>query len=130
MPDSLCQQFAQTLGGSVMESKDGSCTVVRTRNLNINILGRSAHTGLTLAAMFSYESMDNQGRTLNLGETVILPDEINPFISVLRSHGIMITALHNHWLYDNPRIMYIHFESVEEPLAFARKVADAFRVLK
>lgn len=130
MPITLCQQFAQTLNGNIMDSKVGSCTVIKTRdNLKINILGRPSTSGLTLAAMFSYESMDRQGRTLNLGETVILPSEIYKFSSLLESQGITITALHNHWLFDNPRIMYIHFESIEPPLSFAMKVANAFRTL-
>ncbi|EDU37409.1 hypothetical protein CLOSPO_03578 [Clostridium sporogenes ATCC 15579] len=80
--------------------------------------------------MFSFESPDNQGRTLNLGETVILQEEINRFISILRENGILVTALHNHWLFDEPRLMYIHFESIDRPLNFARKVAEALKVLR
>jgi hypothetical protein len=79
--------------------------------------------------MFSFEAPDSQGRTLNLGETVILPREINPFIDVLRSHGIIVTALHNHWLFEKPRLMYIHFEAIDNPLSFARNVAEAFETL-
>lgn len=130
MPNTLCQEFAQILNGSIMDSKKGSCTVIRSRdNLKIKILGRPSTSGLTLAAMFSYESMDQQGRTLNLGETVILPSEIYNFSAALVSQGITVTALHNHWLFDNPRIMYIHFESIEQPLSFAKKVAKAFTTL-
>ena len=80
--------------------------------------------------MFSFESPDNQGRTLNLGETVILQEEINRFISILRENGILVTALHNHWLFDEPIIMYIHFESIDRTLNFARKVAEALEVLR
>jgi hypothetical protein len=36
---------------------------------------------------------------------------------------------HNHWLFDQPRLMYIHFESLENPIRFARKVKDALNVL-
>ncbi|MDP4178346.1 MAG: DUF1259 domain-containing protein [Bacillota bacterium] len=130
MPETLCQQFAQILNSSIMDSKKGSCTVIHPRdNLKINISGRPSTSGLTLAAMFSYESMDEQGRTLNLGETVILPKEIYQFSASLESQGITVTALHNHWLFDNPRIMYIHFESIEPPLHFAMKVANAFKTL-
>ncbi|URZ04255.1 hypothetical protein CLAUR_043430 [Clostridium felsineum] len=41
MPDNLCRQFAQILNSNIMDSKDGSCSVIRLRdNLKINILGR------------------------------------------------------------------------------------------
>jgi hypothetical protein len=65
-----------------------------------------------------------------LGETVILPEEVNEFMTILRRNRIIVTALHNHWLFEEPRLMYIHFESVDEPLEFARKVAEALRVLR
>jgi hypothetical protein len=124
----LCQRFAEILGGNILESRDGLCAVARRRNIRVEIAGRPTQSPLVLDALFSFESMDRQGRTLNLGETVILQDEINPFISVLRELGISVTALHNHWLFDQPRLMYIHFFSIEDPITFARKVAQAFRV--
>lgn len=122
----VCRDFARILGSTVMTSTDTSCVVSRIRDINVTILGRTSQSPLTLAAMFSYESIDEQGRALNLGETVILPREINTFIDSLRDSGITVTALHNHWLFEKPRLMYIHFESIDDPLSFARKVADAF----
>ena len=129
MPSSLCRTFASTLGGTA-EVVNGVCTVTRIRsNLKPLIQGRKTNSALALAALFSFESFDSRGNALNLGETVILQEEINPFISELRNRGIEVTAVHNHWLFDNPRLMYIHFKSVEPPLTFANKVAAAFKVL-
>lgn len=129
MPNNICRDFARTLGGTVMSSSVNSCVVSRMRDIDVTIMGRPSQSPLTLAAMFSYESPDSQGRTLNLGETVILPREVNPFIDVLRSHDIIVTALHNHWLFERPRLMYIHFEAIDNPLSFARNVAEAFETL-
>lgn len=112
----MCKGMWMLLRSSLTKFIFAASTVIRTRNLRVNILGRPSRSGLTLAAMFSYESQDAQGRTLNLGETVILSEEIPKFMSILRQHGIIVTALHNHWLYEQPRLMYIHFESVGLPL--------------
>jgi hypothetical protein len=128
-PGPLCRRFARILGATP-EIVNGVCVATRIRNLNVTIMGRRSRSPLTLAALFSFESLDRQGRALNLGETVILQEEINPFISALRRRGITVTALHNHWLFDQPRTFYIHFQSVENPIVFARKVAEAFRVLR
>ncbi|WP_276354368.1 DUF1259 domain-containing protein [Cohnella caldifontis] len=129
IPSPLCQQFARILGGTA-EVANGVCTVTRLRdNLRPLIEGRRTNSILALAAFFSFEDLDNRGNALNLGETVILQEEINPFISALRAQGIEVTALHNHWLFDDPRLMFIHFKSVEPPLSFAVKAANAFRVL-
>lgn len=126
----LCNEFARILGADILDSTNDLCVVTFNRNIRAEILGRPTRSPLALAALFSFESEDRQGRTLNLGETVILQDEINPFISILREHDILVTAFHNHWLFDSPRLMYIHFESIDNPLAFARKVADVLRVLR
>ncbi|MFA7746463.1 DUF1259 domain-containing protein, partial [Salinicoccus roseus] len=64
-----------------------------------------------------------------LGETVLLQVEVNPLMSELRKFGIIVTAVHNHWLFDKPRLMFMHFESIDKPLNFARKVREALRVL-
>lgn len=122
-----CREFAGILGGMILSAEP--CTVLRLRNISVEIMGRQTHSSLALGALFSFESPDAEGRTLNLRETVILQEEINPFITVLRERDLLVTALHNHWLFDDPRLFYIHFDSIDLPLSFARKVAEAFSVL-
>ena len=126
----LCQRFANILNASILTSEEDLCVVTFNRDIEAEIAGRPTRSPLALAALFSFESMDNRGRTLNLGETVILQREINPFITALREREIEVTALHNHWLFDRPRLFYIHFFSIEDPITFARKVAEALRVLR
>ena len=125
-----CNRFAEILGAEILSTENNVCTVTFMRDIDAEILGRRTRSPLALAALFSFESPDTNDRTLNLGETVILQNEINDFISALRERGILVTALHNHWLFDDPRLMYIHFESIDRPLDFARKVAEALKVLR
>lgn len=125
----LCQRFATILRAEPMII-NGVCTASSVRN-NIRpfILGKRSRSFLTIPQAFSFESIGRDGRALCLGETVILTAEINPFISRLRRHGIIVTALHNHWLFTNPNLWYIHFEQTARPLNFARDVRDALNVL-
>lgn len=125
----LCRQFASILRAQPMII-NGVCTASSVRN-NIRplILGKRSRSFLTIPQAFSFESIGRDGRALCLGETVILTAEINPFISRLRRHGIKVTALHNHWLFTNPNIWYIHFEKNAQPLNFARNVRNALNVL-
>jgi hypothetical protein len=109
----LCREFARILGAqpSVI---NGVCTATRSRlNIKARILGRKSKSFLTVPQAFTFESRDARGRALCQGETVILQREINPFVSKLRQHGIKVTALHNHWLFEKPRLMFIHFESID-----------------
>lgn len=117
MNTSTCQQLADIIGGVVVTSSP-ACVVQRNRNINATILGRRTQSALSLPFALSFENNLN-GRTLNLGETVILQREINPFLSALRRRGIIVTAVHNHWLFDQPRLMYMHWENVGDPFEFA-----------
>jgi hypothetical protein len=128
--DDICDQFNDILGGTMHTSEDGICTVMKSRtNIKPVVLGRKGRSFLLTPQMFTFESVSRDGLALCSGETVILQSEINKFISKLRKHDIIVTAFHNHWLFDKPRLMYIHFESIDEPISFANKVRDALRVL-
>ncbi|PTX63289.1 uncharacterized protein DUF1259 [Melghirimyces profundicolus] len=125
----LCREFARIFGGQA-QVINGVCTATKVRNnIRVRIMGRRSRSFLTIPAAISFESRGRDGRALCLGETVILTQEINPFISRLRSAGIQVTALHNHWLFTNPQIWYIHFQTIQRPLVFARNVRNASRVL-
>ncbi|MFD2445569.1 DUF1259 domain-containing protein [Bacillus sp. CGMCC 1.16607] len=128
-PSKLCEEFARILGANPGVI-NGVCTASKSReDIRPIVLGRRANSFMFVPQAFSFENIDNEGRALCLGETVILQDEINPFISRLREHEIIVTAVHNHWLFDEPRLMYIHFETIDLPLSFARNVRDALEVL-
>ncbi len=43
-----------------------------------------------------------------MGDLVLLQKEINPVISALAEAEVNVIALHNHFLGENPRIMYMH----------------------
>ncbi|MCM3588928.1 DUF1259 domain-containing protein [Mesobacillus maritimus] len=122
---STCERLARIIGGNAQVS-NGVCVVSRLRDINAKILNRRTVSPLSLPFALSFEN-PKDGKTLNLGETVILQKEINPFITELRKRGILVTALHNHWLFDEPRLMYIHWEKVSNPFDFAR---DSFEAAK
>ncbi|MEH7111009.1 DUF1259 domain-containing protein [Neobacillus niacini] len=125
--NTLCHQFANILNGKP-KIKSGVCSVELDRNLNVSIQGRPIRGELGIEIMF--ESMDSYGNTLNRGETVLLDDEVLPISNYLVKNGISISALHNHWLFAEPNILYMHFQSVEPPLIFARKISEAIKMLK
>ncbi|WP_145322772.1 DUF1259 domain-containing protein [Paenibacillus xylanexedens] len=124
----LCARLAKIIGGQVATNKP-ACVVQTLRNLNVKILGRRSRSPLTLPFALSVESRDSRGRTLNLGETVILESEINPFVSELRKRGIKVSAIHNHWIFQNIQFKYIHWESIDNPVAFVEKSAAAARAV-
>jgi Domain of Unknown Function (DUF1259) len=49
------------------------------------------------------------------GDFVLLADEVNPVVKALTENGIIVTAIHNHMLFDNPRLFMMHFWAVGDP---------------
>jgi hypothetical protein len=64
------------------------------------------------------------------GDLALLDEEINPVISKLEEEGIELSALHNHLLHENPRIMYIHFTGRGDEVAMAQALRDALALTK
>ena len=129
MEKKLCREFGRILDAE-SSLTNGVCLAQRFRHIPFKILGRRTKSPLVEPQFFSFEDLDRKGRALNLGETVLLQEEINPLLTELRKRKIIVTAIHNHWLFDEPRAMYMHFESIEPPLQFARKIRESFKVLK
>ena len=105
---STCQKLANIIGGEVIQAKP-VCVVMRLRDIKATILNRRTRSPLALPFALSFE---NNG--LNLGESVVLQKEINPFMMALQKRGLIVTAVHNHWLFDEPRLMYMHWENAEK----------------
>ena len=43
-----------------------------------------------------------------MGDLVLLEDEVNPVLSALLDNGLEVTALHNHFFFESPRLFYMH----------------------
>jgi hypothetical protein len=48
------------------------------------------------------------GNDVMMGDLVLLEDEVNPVMSALLTNGLEVTALHNHFFFESPRIFYMH----------------------
>src|SRR5579859_1028052 len=48
------------------------------------------------------------GMEVMMGDLVLLEDEVNPVMSALLDNGLDVTAVHNHFFFESPRIFYMH----------------------
>src|SRR6195256_3950635 len=65
------------------------------------------------------------GMDVMMGDLVLTQDEVNPVMSALLDNGLEATALHNHFLWDEPRMFYMHVHGHGSPAELARKVKPA-----
>src|SRR4029077_20316352 len=69
------------------------------------------------------------GMDVMMGDLVLTQDEVNPVMSALLDNGIDVTALHNHFLWDEPRMYYMHVHAHGKPAELARKVKPALDLI-
>ncbi len=48
------------------------------------------------------------GHDVMMGDLVLTEDEVNPVMSALLDNGLQVTALHNHFFFEEPRVFYMH----------------------
>ena len=72
-------------------------------------------------------------RALMMGDTVLFEDEVNPVMSVALDQGLSVTALHNHFFFDQPKVYFMHIEgqdSLEKLAIGVRKVYDKIKEIR
>jgi len=68
-----------------------------------------------------------------MGDLVLFQDEVNPVMSAALDAGLDVTALHNHFFYDEPRVLFMHIGgegSVEKLGAAVRAVLDKMKEIR
>jgi hypothetical protein len=79
-----------------------------------------------VAEAINFQAADS-GNVATTGDFVLSADEVNPVISELQAHHILVTALHSHMLTEQPRLFFMHFWSVGNPEAVGAGIAAALK---
>jgi hypothetical protein len=69
------------------------------------------------------------GMDVMMGDLVLTEDEVNPVMSALLDNGLDVTALHNHFLWDEPRMFYMHVHGHGTAADLARRVKPALDLI-
>jgi hypothetical protein len=68
-----------------------------------------------------------------MGDTVLFEDEVNRAMSVALDNGLNVTALHNHFFFDQPKVFFMHIEgegSIEKLASAVKKVYDTTKAIR
>src|SRR5215471_4261719 len=65
------------------------------------------------------------GNDVMMGDLVLLEDEVNPVMSALLDNGLEVTAVHNHFFFESPRIFYMHVHGHGKAADLARMAKPA-----
>jgi len=64
-----------------------------------------------------------------MGDLVLTEDEVSPVMSALLENGLEVTAVHNHFFWEQPRIFYMHVHGMGDAADLARRAAPALRLI-
>jgi hypothetical protein len=82
-------------------------------------LGTSSYAAFTPAGA---------GKVLVMGDNVLLEDEVGPAMNAALENGLEVTALHNHFFFDQPKVYFMHIDGMGDTATIAaavKKVLDA-----
>ncbi len=90
----------------------------------ISEMGMEIPPSMGVATAINFQPTGN-GRAGVTGDYVMTADEVNNVIRALRENGIEATSLHNHALFDEPRMFYMHFWANDDAVKLARGLRAA-----
>ncbi|AQH05220.1 hypothetical protein A9R05_39540 (plasmid) [Burkholderia sp. KK1] len=79
--------------------------------------------GLTSWAAFM---PDHHGKSMMMGDTVLFEDEVNPVMSAALDAGLEVTALHNHFFFDQPKVYFMHLSGHGDTTKLAEGVKKVY----
>ncbi len=110
--------------GVAGQMQEGAYIVRLPRSdLKVTISGEPVPTALGFGSWTAWK--ETSMGMMVMGDTVLVEKEVNPFISALAGADINVTALHNHFFFEEPRIFFMHIGGMGDAAAMARGIRAA-----
>src|SRR5262245_24887936 len=117
------QQILTTLGKQG-DFKDNVLKVNIPRNdVKVTVAGFATPTPFGFGGWVALTK--GTGGDVLMGDLVLLQEEVNPVMSALLDSGFDVTALHNHFFWDEPRMFYMHVHGHGSAADLARRLKPA-----
>jgi hypothetical protein len=112
------------LTGLQPEMKNGIATVrVPRDDLAVVVDGVKL---VPFQGLTSWAAFEQTGEhTIVMGDLTLTEDQVNPTMSAALENGLEVTALHNHFLFDRPRVFFMHIGGTGTTEQLATGVAKA-----
>ena len=121
-------QAAGAKGSYTPEEDVYRVTFPRT-DVKVAVEGRPMHPFLGLTSWAAF-TPDAHGGLMVMGDLVLFEDEVNAVMSAALDNGLEVTALHNHFFFDSPRVMFMHIGGNGTAERLAAAVARAMDKVK
>ena len=96
-------------------------------DLKVSIDGITTPTPFGFGGWLAMAKGDG-GMDVMMGDLVLQEDEVNPVMSALLDNGLEVTALHNHFFFESPRLFYMHVHGHGQAAELAKMAKPALDV--
>ena len=122
-------QGVLTTLGRTGDFKDGVLKVNIPRgDLKVVIGQRAAPTPFGFGGWVAL-TKGTGGTDVMMGDLVLTEDEVNPVMTALLDNGLEVTALHNHFFWEQPRIFYMHVHGMGAAADLAKRLTPALALI-
>ena len=115
-----------------MNEKDGVYKVTFPRtDVKVTVDGWTMPPFMGLGTWAAFTATPNGAMVM--GDTVLFEDEVNAAMSAALDNGLSVTALHNHFFFDQPKVFFMHIEgegAIEKLASAIKKVYDAAKRIR
>ena len=116
--------------GTYVENEGVYSTPLPRNDLKVTIKGEPVPVAFGFGGWVSLKrTLDGESAML-MSDTVLLEEEVNPLISEAQDHGLQVTAIHNHFFYESPRIFYMHLHGMGDAAELAAKYGASIQGTK
>jgi hypothetical protein len=122
------QQVMKIVGKQGDYKSDVLKVNIPRNDLHIKIAGYSVPTPFGFGGWFAMTKGDG-GEDVVMGDLVLTQEEVNPVMSALLDHGLEVTALHNHFFWDEPRVFFMHIHGHGKALDLANDLKPAIGLI-
>jgi hypothetical protein len=116
--------------GTYKEAEATHTTPLPRNDLKITMKGDAVPIPFGFGGWVSIKKTVDGKTAMLMSDTVLLQEEVNPLISAAQANGLEVSAIHNHFFYEEPRIFYMHLHGMGTPADLAKKFAAAIRQSK
>jgi Domain of Unknown Function (DUF1259) len=118
------KRIEQVLGRQGRDIGGGVFQITAPRAEAITEMGHPLLPAMGVVTVMNFQPTGDD-RAAITGDFVLVDQEVNPVARALRQHGIDVTAIHNHGLFDTPRLFYMHFWANDDPAKLAQGLKAA-----
>lgn len=127
-PDGSRIEAATGLKGK-LDAQEGVFTVRYPRaDLAVEAAGVRLTPPLGLTAWAAFSRMG--GQAMVMGDMVLTEDQVAAAMDAALGNGLAVTALHNHFFWERPRVMFMHVAGQGDEAALAAGIGKVFAAIK